>query len=85
MAVKYPISRAHDKHITTIEVIGTIANSHPLQVAFATSGAIQYSFCAPGMIVRATALRDKNLSPSREEITNATNPISAGARDVRRS
>lgn len=85
MAVKYPISRAHDKHITTIEGIGTVANFHPLQVASVTSGAIQCSFCTLGMIIRATGLRDKNLSPSGGEITDTTNPISAGARDVRRS
>ena len=70
----YPVSRARDKRITTIEGIGTLANAHPLQIAFAASGAVQCGFCTPGIIIRAKALLDRNPKPSREEIVNAIQP-----------
>jgi aldehyde oxidoreductase len=74
LSCKYPISRARDKHVTTIEGIGTLSNPHPLQVAFAASGAIQCGFCTPGMVVRAKGLLDKKPNPTREEIANAIQP-----------
>jgi aldehyde oxidoreductase len=74
LGCKYPISRARDKHITTIEGIGTPTNPHPLQIAFAQGGAVQCGFCIPGMIVRAKALLDKTLNPRREEIINSIQP-----------
>ena len=74
LSCRYPISRARDRHITTIEGIGTLTNPHPLQTAFAANGAIQCGFCTPGMIVRAKALLDKNAKPGREEIRNAVQP-----------
>jgi CO/xanthine dehydrogenase Mo-binding subunit/aerobic-type carbon monoxide dehydrogenase small subunit (CoxS/CutS family) len=74
LSCKYPMSRVRDKHITTIEGIGTLANPHPIQLAFAASGAVQCGFCTPGMIVRAKALLDKKPSPSLEEIVAAIQP-----------
>jgi len=71
---RYPISQVRDKHITTIEGIGTLANPHPLQIAFVTAGAIQCGFCTPGIIIRAKALLDKNLKPTREDIIDAVQP-----------
>ena len=74
LSCKYPIERAHEKRILTIEGIGTLENPHPLQRAFAANGAVQCGFCTPGMIVRAKWLIDKNPKPSRDEIKLAIQP-----------
>jgi aldehyde oxidoreductase len=58
----------------TIEGIGTLKNPHPLQLAFAKTGAIQCGFCTPGIIVRAKSILDKNLNPSRDEIKKVLQP-----------
>ncbi len=71
---KYPVSRARNKHVTTIEGIGTPDHPHPLQTAFVTAGAIQCGFCTPGMIIRAKALLEKNPNPTRENIVDAIQP-----------
>ncbi len=74
LACKYPVARAQDKEVTTIEGIGTLKNPHPLQLAFAKAGAVQCGFCTPGMIVRAKSVLDKNLNPPRDEIKKALQP-----------
>ena len=71
---RVPVAKAQGKEITTIEGIGTLKNPHPLQLAFAKTGAIQCGFCTPGMIVRAKSILDKNLDPSRDEIKKALQP-----------
>src|SRR4030042_1155757 len=74
LSCKGPMVKAQGKEITTIEGIGTFKNPHPLQLAFAKTGAIQCGFCTPGMIVRAKSILDKNLDPSRDEIKKALQP-----------
>jgi aldehyde oxidoreductase len=74
LSCRVPVSKAQGKEITTIEGIGTLKNPHPLQLAFAKTGAIQCGFCTPGMIVRAKSILDKNLNPSRDEIKKALQP-----------
>ena len=74
LACRVPVAKAQGKEITTIEGIGTLKNPHPLQLAFAKTGAIQCGFCTPGMIVRAKSILDKNLNLSREEIKKALQP-----------
>lgn len=74
LACRYPVAKAKDKHITTIEGIGTLANPHPLQLAFAANGAVQCGFCTPGMIIRAKALLDKNPKPTRDDVVKAIQP-----------
>lgn len=54
--------------IQTIEGIGTQKKPHPLQKAFAETGAVQCGFCIPGMIMSAKALLDSNPNPSRDQI-----------------
>jgi aldehyde oxidoreductase len=71
LACRVPVAKTQGKEITTIEGIGTLNNPHPLQLAFAKTGAIQCGFCTPGMIVRAKSILDKNLDPSRDEIKKA--------------
>jgi selenium-dependent xanthine dehydrogenase len=74
LACRVPVAKTQGKEITTIEGIGTLQNPHPLQLAFAKTGAIQCGFCTPGMIVRAKSILDKNLDPSRDEIKKALQP-----------
>jgi carbon-monoxide dehydrogenase small subunit len=56
------------KEITTIEGLSQGEKLTPVQQAFVDCGAVQCGFCTPGMILSATALLKKNLSPSEEEI-----------------
>jgi aldehyde oxidoreductase len=74
LSCRVPVAKAQGKKITTIEGIGTLQNPHPLQLAFAKTGAIQCGFCTPGMIIRAKSILDKNLDPSRDEIKKALQP-----------
>ncbi len=73
-ACRIPVAKAQSKEITTIEGIGTLQNPHPIQLAFAKTGAIQCGFCTPGMIIRTKSLLDENLNPTREEIKKALQP-----------
>ena len=74
MSCRYTAERAKNKNIITIEGIGTPVNPHPLQLAFASNGAVQCGFCTPGMIIRAKALLDKNPKPTRDDIKQAIQP-----------
>jgi aerobic carbon-monoxide dehydrogenase small subunit len=42
-----------------------------LQRAFAEGFAVQCGFCAPGMILAAKCLLDRNSNPSREDVVDA--------------
>ena len=57
--------------ITTIEGLGTTAELHPLQRAFAELGAAQCGYCTPGMLLAASALLDERPRPTRDEIREA--------------
>jgi aerobic-type carbon monoxide dehydrogenase small subunit (CoxS/CutS family) len=60
-----------DREVTTVEGLGTTAELHPLQRAFADLGAAQCGYCTPGMLLAASALLAGNPRPSREEIREA--------------
>ena len=64
-------AQAHGREVTTIEGLGTPREPHPLQKAFAETGATQCGFCVPGMIMSAKALLDKEPEPSDDEIRRA--------------
>jgi carbon-monoxide dehydrogenase small subunit len=64
----YLAVRAEGKEILTIEGLGHAAQLHPLQQAFIENGAVQCGFCAPGMLLTAKALLDKNPHPTEQEI-----------------
>ena len=63
--------RAQNKEILTIEGLGTPEQLHPLQQAFIENAAVQCGFCAPGMLLSAKALLDKNQFPTEREIRQA--------------
>ena len=58
-------------NIITIEGIEKEGKLHPLQENFLKSGAVQYGFCTPGMIMSAYALLLENPNPTEEEIKEA--------------
>jgi aerobic-type carbon monoxide dehydrogenase small subunit (CoxS/CutS family) len=63
--------RAQNKDVLTIEGLGTPEQLHPLQQAFIATAAVQCGFCAPGMLLSAKALLDKNQFPTEREIRQA--------------
>jgi len=63
--------QADGAQITTNAGLGTMKNPHPIQEAFADTGAVQCGFCTPGMVISAKALLDRNLDPTEAEIRTA--------------
>ena len=61
-----PVANVAGRAVTTLEGL-----DDPLQQAFHERFAVQCGFCAPGMLIAARALLDRNPSPSREEIAEA--------------
>ena len=66
-----PASSAVGKDITTIEGLEKNGSLHPVQKAFLKVDVFQCSYCAPGMIMSAVSLLEKNPKPSGQDITQA--------------
>ena len=60
------------RRIETIEGLARGPSLHPLQAAFADFGGSQCGYCTPGVIMTAKALLDREPSPTRERIKEAT-------------
>ena len=58
--------------VQTIEGLARGPELHPLQAAFADFGGSQCGYCTPGVIMTAKALLERNASPTKEEIKEAT-------------
>ena len=67
----HPASEAAGKQITTIEGLAKNGALHPVQKAFLKVDAFQCAYCAPGMIISAVSLLEKNATPTQEDITRA--------------
>ena len=63
--------QAHGHAITTIEGMAQGGTLHPLQEGFWEKHGLQCGFCTPGMIMTASALLEKNPSPSEDQIRAA--------------
>ncbi len=57
--------------VTTVEGLAADGQAHPLQAAFAETGAVQCGYCIPGMLMTAVALLDEHPAPSEDEIRAA--------------
>jgi carbon-monoxide dehydrogenase small subunit len=57
--------------VVTVEGLASDGRLHPLQEAFADTGAAQCGYCTPGFLVTAKALLDANPNPTRDEIREA--------------
>jgi carbon-monoxide dehydrogenase small subunit len=62
---------AKSGEILTVKALGDIYNPHPIQRAFAQSGAIQCGFCTPGQILSTYVLLLENPAPEEEQIKKA--------------
>jgi aerobic carbon-monoxide dehydrogenase small subunit len=58
---------AQGRSVTTIEGIATSDKLHPVQQKFLEHAALQCGICTPGFIIAATALLQKNPSPSEQQ------------------
>jgi len=63
--------QAEGREIVTNRGLGTIEHPHPIQEAFADTGAVQCGFCTSGMIIATKALLDRNPDPTEDEIREA--------------
>lgn len=59
------------KAITTIEGLEKDGQLHPVQQAFLKVDAFQCAYCAPGMLMSAVSLLQKNPKPTESEIVRA--------------
>jgi carbon-monoxide dehydrogenase small subunit len=63
-----PLVAVEGARVTTVEGLGEPGRLSPLQAAFYEQYGVQCGFCTPGFVLAATALLERNASPSREEI-----------------
>lgn len=68
---RFPVRAAVGHQIRTLEGLETSAAAHPLQQAFIAEQAMQCGYCINGMIMAASALLERNRSPSDAEIRAA--------------
>jgi aerobic carbon-monoxide dehydrogenase small subunit len=64
-------AQADGHDVVTVEGIGEDEQLHPVQEAFAETGAVQCGFCTPGLIVATVDLLAHNGEPSDDEIREA--------------
>ena len=57
--------------IVTVEGLGSDGSLHPVQEAFATTGAVQCGFCTPGLIVATVDLLSRVPEPTDDQIREA--------------
>ena len=67
------VSLVQGKQVQTIEGLASGDGLHPVQEAFIEAGAMQCGYCAPGMILAATALLERNRDPSEDQIKRGLN------------
>jgi len=61
-----------DRHeVVTVEGLEQEGRLHPVQKAFAETGAVQCGFCTPGFVVAAADLLRRIPDPSEDEIREA--------------
>ncbi len=63
--------RAQGRSVVTLEGLGSAERPHPLQRAYAESGAAQCGFCTPGLLLGARAMLDAVAQPGEAEVRDA--------------
>ena len=66
-----PLSSVADRHVVTINGLGTPEHPHPLQTAFAEVQALQCGYCINGWMMTAAALVREKPRASIDEIKDA--------------
>ena len=64
-------AQADGHAVVTVEGLGTDGELHPVQEAFADTGAVQCGFCTPGFVVAAADLLHRVPDPTDDEIREA--------------
>ena len=64
-------AQADGHHVVTVEGLAQGEQLHPVQQAFAETGAVQCGFCTPGLIVATADLLVRNATPNDDEIREA--------------
>ena len=64
-------AQADGHDVVTVEGLAQEGRLHPVQEAFAETGAVQCGFCTPGLIVATADLLQRNPTPSEDEIREA--------------
>ena len=64
-------AQAEGHEVVTVEGLGEDGALHPVQAAFAETGAVQCGFCTPGFVVATADLLARNPDPSEDEIREA--------------
>ena len=64
-------AQADGHDVVTVEGLGSDGELHPVQAAFAETGAVQCGFCTPGLVVATADLLACNPAPSDDEIREA--------------
>ncbi|CAN5853770.1 (2Fe-2S)-binding protein [soil metagenome] len=65
------IGSVAERHVTTVEGLGTAARPHPIQQAFLDEQAGQCGYCLSGILMSVKALLDRNPEPTRGDIVEA--------------
>ena len=63
--------QAEGHEVVTVEGLAEDSDLHPVQEAFADTGAVQCGFCTPGFVVAAADLLRRTPDPSDDEIREA--------------
>jgi len=64
-------AQADGHELVTVEGLGEDGELHPVQAAFAETGAVQCGFCTPGFVVATADLLARTPNPSDDEIREA--------------
>jgi carbon-monoxide dehydrogenase small subunit len=64
-------AQADGHEVTTVEGLGADGELHPVQEAFAETGAVQCGFCTPGFVVAAVDLLRRVPRPTDDELREA--------------
>jgi len=62
-------AQADGHELVTVEGLGEDGGLHPVQEAFAETGAVQCGFCTPGFVVATVAVLEKHPNATREQIS----------------
>ena len=64
-------AQADGHEVVTVEGLAPNGELHPVQEAYAATGAVQCGFCTPGLVVATVDLLARNADPSDDEIREA--------------
>jgi carbon-monoxide dehydrogenase small subunit len=64
-------AQADGRDVVTVEGLAREDNLHPVQEAFAETGAVQCGFCTPGFVVATADLLARSPDPTEDEIREA--------------